>query len=103
MYGFTTDQNVYAINTLLNKIKRMITWSFCTTPLVTLSIQSGIPNFEDIRLNAVLDAYAAVSDSSYPLENAKSKCRILLRSELKKMYMFSEEEDVISFTKIGSI
>lgn len=100
VYGFVSDTSIYTIDTLLNKVKRMITWSFCTTPLVTLDIQSGIQNFKEIRLSAVLDAYSALSNSVVPLENAKSNCSVLLRSELKSMNMFSEEDEIVSYTQV---
>lgn len=100
IYGFTSQRNVYTIDTLLNKIKRMVTCSFCTTPITTLNIQSGILNFEEIRLNAVLDTYPTLTEDLVPLECARSRCRISLREELERIGMFSEEDDVISFTKI---
>lgn len=44
IYAHTTSTNIKKIDVLLDKMKRLMLCSFVSTPLVTLAVQSGIPN-----------------------------------------------------------
>lgn len=54
IYGRICDTDVSRIDVVLNKMRRLMLGSFITTPIPTLLIQSGIPNFQDIRLKCNL-------------------------------------------------
>lgn len=101
IYGYTSKENQNKINVMINHFKRLLLKSFCSTPISTLTIQSGIPDFETIKKKSTLLRYSNQNEITKvnEIENKTRKNEII--NGLEEMLLYSQDEnDVLEFTRI---
>lgn len=100
VYGFTTGTNIKKIDVMLNKFKRLILRSFCTTPVITLTAQSNIPTFNMILEKSVILSYCKIIEDVSEDDLIENTRDMMIKNELEEMMLFNEENNVKEFVKL---
>lgn len=102
IYGFILKVNVNKLNVQLNNMKRLLLRSFCTTPRTTLTAQAMIPDFDTIKIKALLNCYVRMTDFNEEEDILRCKRKMLIEDHLLQMGCFSQDDSRMEFTKIKS-
>lgn len=100
IYGYTSKENVHKIDVMLNKFKRLVLKSFCSTPVLTLTSQSQLPTFKMLLEKAAIVSYGKMEASELFNERWLNPRNVMIKEELSKMLLFSEDEEKMEFVEI---
>lgn len=94
IYGKICDTDIKSIDSILNKMRRIMLNSFITPRVDTFIIQSGIPSFQDIRLKCIL-MYAVGKSRDSVLESIRSERSYLEQTKLKFVEVGIELDNIV--------
>lgn len=89
IFGHSAVTHIKKLDVILDKMKRLMLGSFISTPLISLAIQSGIPNVSSIALKCNMLCSIKMERSSYNLETAKNMHIIMVNEFLVSMNLFT--------------
>lgn len=100
IYGIAKKESVKKLDVMLNHFRRLMLKSFCSTPVDTLKVQSGIMCFQEIRNKAVMSHYVNMESLNEVDQDSFSGLYSSLEEYMEHLGLFENEGSRMDYTEV---